>query len=293
MLAVAFGAVGTGPPAFAGDGFPLLAASRLVALETTAVSGDWGVVITREEYGGHYPSADFTDDPDSVRARLDIGAVPESLANTTQGGAGRADARSTISGGFRLNLPGHTVPAVAFDALRHSVACDLSGSVTWENKLNGGPGYDDRTVTVFGTDFAVPLAGAVSAALDLPGTGEPAMVEIVADVPDDAPGTGRVATTISVSTARTEIFTLVLGDVAVDCGPSARAGDAPAPARPVNVMAVPGPGRDPKGISGLPVTTTALGSLVMAGAGTLGGAALLRFGRTRSSPGASGAAPTA
>lgn len=313
-------AFGLAAPASADTGFPLEASSALVGLSLyggdSSLDGVWGAVSVNSEAGADYPSADFSADPDGIGDFFAIGGQPESRVNTTKAGNGRSEAKSALSGGFTLDLPGYDEPAVRFATLQNSIKCDFSGSLVWENKVNGGPGENDGVITVFGTPITTE-APQVSATVDIPGRGSTADVTIERHEPSDASaGRGRVYTTVSVTEDGDPLFDLTLGAVAVDCDNTEE--EAPGEDEPGEEQTPGGeePGEEetpggeepedeetetdedspaetdepeegeedePKDTDeSLPVTGGALASLVAAGALALGGGgAALYYGRRR------------
>ncbi|MFL1432583.1 MULTISPECIES: hypothetical protein [unclassified Nocardiopsis] len=244
VTAAAALALGLAAPAHAhADTFPATASSGLVALDLPgrSLKGSWAAVSVGEDVGAAYPSADFAADPDGIKGLFTIGGRPESRVNTTAAGNGRAEAKSALSGGFTLTLPGHTAPAVRFATLQNSIKCDFSGNLVWENKINGGPGENDRVVTVFGTPVTAD-APEVTATVATP-EGEAEVTVRSVEPTDATAGRGRVYTSVSAVVDGAVLFDLTLGDVAVDClgGDDEETGEPPATEEPGGGEETPDP----------------------------------------------------
>ncbi len=198
--------------------FPASADSTLVHLEVPeeGVRGFWGHVHVESELGDDRAAAEFATDPTDITPYLNVAGPQRSEVGTSAEESGRAEAH-TAAAGVELVLPGEEErPLVSVGGLHTSVACDFHGNLSWDQAL-GGSGFSERVVTVMDTPIAAD-GPEVTEVVEGPG-GKATEVTVVTDQPDEENArSGSVGTTVTAVQDGEELFELILGEVAVECG---------------------------------------------------------------------------
>lgn len=199
-------------------GFPASADSTLVHLEVPDedVRGFWGHVHAESELGEDRAAAEFATDPTGITPYLEVAGPQRSEVGTSAEESGRAEAH-TAAASVELILPGEEErPLVSVGGLHTSVACDFHGNLSWDQAL-GGSGFSERVVTVMDTPIAADEPE-VTEVVEGP-DGNATEVTVTTEQPDEENGrSGSVGTTVTAVQDDEELFELVLGEVAVECG---------------------------------------------------------------------------